>query len=66
MQRAVPPESSGVPEKIQSAERWRVAGEKLRALAPQVFDDLFAMLVMTTIGVVDDDDEKITESYFLT
>lgn len=66
MHRLTPPEGSGVPEQIQSAERWRIAGEKLRRLAPQVYENLLATLVMATLGVTDDHEEKITESYFMT
>lgn len=66
MQDAIPPESSVVPEKIQLAERWRLAGETLRRLAPELYDQLFAMIVSTTIGLSEESEEKITESYFMT
>lgn len=66
MMTPTPPVNSGVPETIQSAERWRVAGARLRRLAPAVFDDLFAMLVMANTRESDEVEGNITESYYLT
>lgn len=63
MSEAVPPECSGVLEKQQSAEEWRLLGEKLRKLNRPLYDRLFSMLVMS---IPDDDHTDITKSYFLT
>lgn len=63
MHSLVPPEGSGVPQKIQTAERWRRLGERLHAISPQLFEQVFAMLVL---GLPDESAENITESYFLT
>lgn len=56
-------EGSVVPESIQSAERWRLVGEKLRAHAPELYRQMFALLVLS---IPDGDAEKITESCFTT
>lgn len=56
-------EDRDVPVSIQSAERWRVVGEKLRARAPELYRRMFALLVMS---IPDGEPEEITKSYFLT
>lgn len=61
-----PAEGSAVPEKIQEAERWRVAGQKLRALAPHVYEQVFALLVASLPNDSDDSDDSNNESYFIT
>lgn len=63
MHNAIPPEGSGVPEKIKQAERWRLAGERLHALSPELFERVYNLLA---ISIPDENEEKITESYFLT
>lgn len=55
-----------LPEKIQEAERWRQAGKRLRALAPQVYEQVFAMLVASLPGDSDDYEDSMHESYFIT
>jgi aromatic ring-opening dioxygenase catalytic subunit (LigB family) len=59
-------EVSTMPEKNRQAERWRLAGERLRRLAPDVYASIFAMLVMTATRADRDSSDDITESYFLT
>lgn len=58
----VPPEV--VPEKIQSAEEWRVLGERLRELNPEMYEQVFQLLVLTTTGSSDEKPLPITKSYF--
>lgn len=60
----IPPECSGVPERIKLAERWRVAGERLHALSPELFERVYTLLALS--AVTREDEEKITESYLLT
>ena len=55
-----------VPEAIRRAERWRLAGEELRRLAPEVFARLVELLVIAKLGNRRDSDDGITKSYFLT
>ena len=57
---------SEAPAKIQEAERWRVAGEKLHRLAPEQFEALFEYFLSSIIGPDDEIDRRITESYYLT
>jgi hypothetical protein len=59
-------ETSGVPDEIQRAEEWRVLGEKLRTLAPDEYERVFAMLVSALIGLSDGVSKNIPESYFVT
>lgn len=66
MHNLIPPESSGVPQPIKRAEEWRVLGEKLRRLAPDLYEQIFAMLVSSAIGLSDDNGDNMPESYFLT
>jgi hypothetical protein len=54
-----------VPESIQLAERWRVAGMTLKERSPQVFAKLFELLVVAR-ALNDDDEQNIPESYFMT
>lgn len=58
--------SVAVPEKIQEAERWRLLGERLRAVNPLAFERMIALLVAASIGLVDDNRDSNTESYFVT
>lgn len=64
MNNTISPESSGALEKNQAAEEWRLLGERLRTLSPQVYRQLFAVLVMSLKSASDDHD--ITKSYFVT
>lgn len=58
--------SAALPEKIQEAERWRIAGRKLRALAPHIYEQVFALLVASLPGDSDGPDDSSSESYFIT
>lgn len=51
-----------VPESITLAERWRLAGVKLKERSPGLYRKVFEMLV--TCGIAEDEDEpaSITES----
>ena len=55
-----------VPAKNRAAERWRLAGEELRRVAPEVFESMLAMLVMTKTVNSHESSDDITKSYFLT
>ncbi|MBA3843632.1 MAG: hypothetical protein H0X39_13655 [Actinobacteria bacterium] len=57
---------SEAPATIQTAERWRVAGEKLHAQSPEKFEAVFEFLVLSLVGTDEDRVVRITESYFLT
>lgn len=50
-----PSECSEVPRTILTAERWRVAGSRLRELSPEMYDQIFAMLVAS----LPDDSEEV-------
>jgi hypothetical protein len=63
MSMIIPPEGSGVPEKIQIADRWRQLGEYLHERAPEVFESVCRMLESS---IPDENDEKITDGYYLT
>lgn len=58
-----PARAQEIPESIRLAERWRLLGVALRQHAPEVFAKLFETLVVSQS--LDDDAEKITESYLL-
>ena len=66
MSNTTPAESSAVPERIQEAERWRVAGARLRALAPNIYEQISTMLVMSIPCDSDNSDDSITETIFRT
>lgn len=55
----VPGEGSSVPREIVDAEEWRVLGEKLRALSPELYREVLTALAAVSLGS-DDDAEKIT------
>lgn len=60
-------EGSGAPEKVQTAERWRIAGARLRELAPAVSEQIFAMLLSSIPdGDEAETDPAMQQSYFLT
>ena len=52
-----------VPERIAIAERWRVAGKKLRTRSPAVFQKMFEMLVTLDDYEEDEPTAIITESH---
>lgn len=56
--------SAELPEKIQEAERWRLAGKRLRTLAPHIYEQVFALLVASLPCDSDESDESSSESYF--
>ena len=58
--------SAALPEKIQEAERWRIAGQKLRALAPEMYEQVFAMLVASLGPDPEESEIDMHESYFIT
>lgn len=57
---ASPPQ---VPERIELAERWRVAGKKLRTRSPAVFAKVFEMLVTCEVGEEAPDTTRMTNCY---
>ena len=59
-------EEDPVPEPIRDAERWRVAGKILHENDPDLFEKIFAMLVLSNTRDEGPDPLLITESYFLT
>lgn len=59
-------EKDPVPQAIRDAERWRLAGERLRKRSPETFQRLFMLLATQALLESDDDRDLITESYFLT
>jgi hypothetical protein len=59
-------ERDPVPVRIRDAERWRLAGEKLHAQDPGLFQRVFMMLVAANIPESEDEPETITESSILT
>jgi len=59
-------EQDPVPESIRMAERWRVAGKTLRENAPELFDQLLVLMVISAVPDPSDDPAFITESYFPT
>jgi hypothetical protein len=60
------PESSGVPHTIMSAERWRLAGSKLRRLSPEIYEQIFTMLVASLPDDNDETDKIMLQSYLVT
>lgn len=54
---------SGVLERQQSAEEWRVLGERLRRSNPALYERVFAFFVLS---IPSDPDTDITKSYFIT
>lgn len=55
--------SREIPESIQLAERWRVAGVKLRKAAPEIFEKLLVTLATCALSEDDDVIQNIPESY---
>ena len=55
-------QSGEVSERMQRADEWRRLGDQLHALSPELFERVFAMLVMS---IPDGVDKNITESYLL-
>lgn len=51
-----------VPAAVSDAERWRVAGERLHALAPEIYARVVSDLTAQILVMVDDDRKIITES----
>lgn len=59
-------ERDPVPQAILDAERWQLAGEKLRMRSPETYRRLFLLLATSMLLDSDDDGDLISESYFLT
>ena len=55
----VPREGSRVPPEIADAEEWRVLGEKLRSLAPELYGEVLTALAAVAVPP-DEPAEKIT------
>lgn len=54
------------PTAVMDAERWRVAGDRLRALAPEIYARVVSDLTAQILVLADDDRNKITESNLAT
>ena len=52
-----------IPASIVEAERWRLAGERLREVAPEVFGRVLVMLAHVAIEIDEQESEDITLSY---
>ena len=65
MSNTIPAAGAAVPEKITEAERWRLAGKRLRAASPEMFEQMIAMVVASLPNDDDESDDSMTESYFL-
>lgn len=55
--------ANGIPAAIEEAERWRLAGERLREEAPEVFGCVLVMLARVAIEIDEEDPQDITLSY---
>ena len=52
-----------VPWRIQDAERWRIAGRRLREKSPEAFAKIFTVLAGLALLDADDEECSITERY---
>lgn len=59
-------EKIGMPLSIVTAERWRLAGAKLRRLSPEIYEQIFMTLVASLPDDNADADKIMPQSYLLT